>query len=62
VGMVSKERMVKAGPRVSPASPWARATPPGRAKMKKKKIIYIYIYIYQYSLKKIIIDNRNFIY
>jgi hypothetical protein len=44
----------RAGPRVSPASPWARATPHPRAtKWEKKKLYYTLKKIYYtYTLEK----------
>ena len=33
----------RAGPEISPASPWARATPHPRATKREKKNLYIYI-------------------
>jgi hypothetical protein len=57
----------RAGPGVSPASPWARATPhPGATKMEKKKIILyiqkkkLYIYITEKKKKKFIFRKKKF--
>ena len=49
--------IVKASPGISPASPWARATPHPRAtkREKKKFILYIKKRIYTYTSEKIII-------
>jgi hypothetical protein len=41
--------MTTVGSRVSPASPWARATPHPRATNGKKKILY-YIYLKKKNL------------
>jgi hypothetical protein len=59
--------VTRAGPGVSPASPWARATPhPGATKMEKKKIYTIHIkkkIIYTYTSeekkKKFIRGQKN---
>jgi hypothetical protein len=47
----------RAGPGVSPASPWARATPHPRATNGKKKIYYTYTLE---KKKKIIFIKENF--
>jgi hypothetical protein len=56
-------KIFRAGPGVSPASPWARATPHRRATKWEKKILYYTLkkklYIYIRKKKKLLEGKKN---